>query len=38
MEVYTVFSTCFCHKACGYYVGLVILSAIVDFNLSRLDR
>ncbi|MEC5147307.1 MBOAT family O-acyltransferase [Chitinophaga sp. 212800010-3] len=33
--VYTVFSLYFFYKACGYYVGLVILSAIVDFNLSR---
>lgn len=33
--VYTLFSLYFFYKACGYYVGLVILSAIVDFNLSR---
>lgn len=33
--VFTVFSLYFFYKACGYYVGLVILSAIVDFNLSR---
>ncbi|MFY0253465.1 MBOAT family O-acyltransferase [Chitinophaga sp. 30R24] len=33
--VYTVFSLYFFYKACGFYVGLVILSAIVDFNLSR---
>lgn len=33
--VYTIFSLYFFYKACGYYVGLVILSAIVDFNLSR---
>ncbi|MBV8254231.1 MAG: MBOAT family protein [Chitinophaga sp.] len=33
--VYTLFSLFFFYKACGYYVGLVILSAIVDFNLSR---
>jgi len=33
--VYTLFSLYFFYKACGFYVGLVILSAIVDFNLSR---
>ncbi|NIG51970.1 MBOAT family protein [Chitinophaga sp. Cy-1792] len=33
--VYTLFSLFFFYKACGYYVGLVILSAIVDFNLSK---
>lgn len=32
--IYTVFSLYFFYKACGFYVGLVILSAIVDFNLS----
>lgn len=33
--IYTLFSLYFFYKACGFYVGLVILSAIVDFNLSR---
>ncbi|MCF6402370.1 MBOAT family protein [Chitinophaga filiformis] len=33
--VFTIFSLYFFYKACGMYVGLVILSAIVDFNLSR---
>ncbi|MCW3461925.1 MBOAT family O-acyltransferase [Chitinophaga nivalis] len=33
--VYTIFSLYFFYKACGFYVGLVVLSAIVDFNLSR---
>jgi alginate O-acetyltransferase complex protein AlgI len=35
VAVFTVFSLYFFYKACGMYVGLVILSAIVDFNLSR---
>jgi D-alanyl-lipoteichoic acid acyltransferase DltB (MBOAT superfamily) len=30
-----VFSLYFFYKACGWYVGLVLLSAIVDFNLSK---
>jgi alginate O-acetyltransferase complex protein AlgI len=29
------FSLYFFYKACGWYVGLVLLSAVVDFNLSR---
>ena len=33
--IYTIFSLYFFYKACGYYVGLVILSAIVDFFLSN---
>lgn len=33
---FTLFSLYFFYKACGWYVGLVILSAVVDFNLSRL--
>ncbi|CAL1520615.1 MBOAT family O-acyltransferase [Chitinophaga sp. MM2321] len=33
--VYTIFSLYFFYKACGFYVGLVVLSAIVDFNLSH---
>src|SRR5690606_7804583 len=33
--VFTLFSLYFFYKACGYYVGLVVLSAIVDFNLAR---
>lgn len=34
--VFTIFSLYFFYKACGYYVGLVILAAIVDFGLSNL--
>lgn len=34
--VFTLFSLYFFYKACGYYVGLVIIAAIVDFNLSNL--
>ena len=30
----SLFSLFFFYKACGWYVGLVILAAIVDFNLS----
>ena len=33
--VFTLFSLYFFYKACGAYVGLVILSAIVDFYLSN---
>jgi alginate O-acetyltransferase complex protein AlgI len=33
--IYTIFSLYFFYKACNWYVWLVILSAIVDFNLSR---
>lgn len=33
--VFTLFSLYFFYKACNYYVGLVILSAIVDYNLSH---
>jgi len=37
--VFTLFSLYFFYKACNEYVLLVILSAIVDFNLSRwIDR
>ena len=34
--VFTLFSLYFFYKACGYYVGLVLVAAIVDFNLSNL--
>ncbi|MBP9185972.1 MAG: MBOAT family protein [Bacteroidia bacterium] len=34
--VFTLFSLYFFYKACGYYVGLVIIAAIVDFGLSNL--
>ena len=34
--VFTLFSLYFFYKACGWYVGLVILAAIVDFCLSNL--
>jgi len=35
VAVFTVFSLYFFYMACGMYVGLVLLSAVVDFNLSR---
>lgn len=35
VAVFTIFSLYFFYMACGLYVGLVILSALVDFNLSR---
>jgi len=31
--VFTLFSLYFFYKACGYYVGLVLIAAVVDFNL-----
>jgi D-alanyl-lipoteichoic acid acyltransferase DltB (MBOAT superfamily) len=34
--VFTLFSLYFFYKACGYYVGLVIIAAVVDFNLSNI--
>ena len=33
--VFTVFSLYFFYKACGWYVGLVLLSAVVDFTISN---
>jgi alginate O-acetyltransferase complex protein AlgI len=32
---FTIFSLYFFYKACGWYVGLVIVSAIVDFIISN---
>lgn len=32
---FTVFSLYFFYKACGFYFGLIILSAVVDFNLAN---
>ena len=32
---FTLFSLYFFYKACGWYVGLVLLSAVVDFFLSN---
>lgn len=32
---FTAFSLYFFYKACGYYVGLIVLAAIVDFILSN---
>ncbi len=32
----SLFSLYFFYKACGWYVGLVILAAVVDFNLSTI--
>ncbi|MEI6948679.1 hypothetical protein V9K67_15910 [Paraflavisolibacter sp. H34] len=34
--LFTLFSLYFFYKACGLYVGLIILSAVVDFALSNL--
>lgn len=34
--VFTIFSLYFFYKACGWYVGLVLLAAVVDFSLSNL--
>lgn len=33
--IFTLFSLYFFYKACGYYVLLVLIAAIVDFNLSN---
>jgi D-alanyl-lipoteichoic acid acyltransferase DltB (MBOAT superfamily) len=33
--LFTAFSLYFFYKACGYYVALVLISAVVDFNISR---
>ncbi|WP_295127974.1 MBOAT family O-acyltransferase [uncultured Chitinophaga sp.] len=33
--VFTLFSLYFFYKACGHYVGLVLLSAVIDFYLSN---
>ena len=32
---FTIFSLYFFYKACGWYVGFIMLSAIVDFNLAN---
>lgn len=32
---FTLFSLYFFYKACGFYFGFIILSAIIDFNLSN---
>jgi alginate O-acetyltransferase complex protein AlgI len=32
---FTMFSLYFFYKACGFYFGFILLSAIVDFNLSN---
>ncbi|MBI2268911.1 MAG: MBOAT family protein [Bacteroidetes bacterium] len=32
---FTIFSLYFFYKACGFYVSLIIISAIVDFSLSN---
>jgi len=34
--VFTLFSLYFFYKACGWYVSLILLSAVVDFSLSNL--
>ena len=35
-KVFTLFSLYFFYKACGFYVLLVIIAAVLDFNLSNL--
>lgn len=35
VAIYTIFSLYFFYKACNEYVGLILLAAVVDFNLSR---
>lgn len=32
---FTIFSLYFFYKACGFYFGFIILSAVIDFNLSN---
>jgi len=32
---FTLFSLYFFYKACGFYFGFILLSAVVDFNLSN---
>jgi len=32
---FTIFSLYFFYKACGFYFGFILLSAVVDFNLSN---
>lgn len=32
----TLFSLYFYYKSCGYYVGLIILSAVIDYNISNI--
>src|ERR1035437_1350665 len=32
---FTIFSLYFFYKACGFYFGLIILSAVIDFNLAN---
>ena len=32
---FTIFSLYFFYKACGFYFGIIILSAVVDFNLAN---
>jgi alginate O-acetyltransferase complex protein AlgI len=32
---FTVFSLYFFYKACGFYFGFILLSAVIDFNLSN---
>ncbi|MCC7232819.1 MAG: MBOAT family protein [Bacteroidia bacterium] len=33
--IFTLFSLYFFYKACGIYVGFIVLAAVVDFNLSN---
>lgn len=34
--VFTLFSLYFFYKACGWYVGFIVIAAIVDYNLSNI--
>ncbi len=35
-KIFTLFSLYFFYKACGFYVVLVLIAAVLDFNLSNL--
>ncbi|MDP1747037.1 MAG: MBOAT family protein, partial [Bacteroidota bacterium] len=32
---FTIFSLYFFYKACGFYFGFILLSAVIDFNLAN---
>ena len=36
ISIVILFSLYFFYKACGFYVSLIIISAVVDFTLSNL--
>ena len=33
---FTIFSLYFFYKACGFYFGIILLSAVIDFNLANI--